>query len=429
MTDTMKVNPRSIILDALLEINEKNEYTHRIMREVLRKYQYLPARDRSFISRVTLGTVERKLTLDYLIDRVSKTPVCRMKPVIRNILRMGAYQLVYMDGTEDYAVCNEAVKLAAKRGFAGLKGFVNGVLRNLARTYRDISYPDLSIKYSTPRWLVEYWTAQYGAEKTEEFLAAQYTDQPLWIRVNTAKTTPEALAAGLSARGITVERDEEIPEAMTMRGYDYLEAIPEWNEGMFFVQDYASMLVTHRAGVREGMTVIDVCAAPGGKCTHVAQKLQGTGLVIARDVSEAKVALIEENIERLGLDNIHTAVQDATVLTPEMLGKADLVLADLPCSGLGILNKKPDIKYHANPARCGELRELQRRILNTVSQYVKPGGTLMYSTCTIVREENEENAAWIAEKLGFTLLMQEQLLPGMNHSYDGFFMAALRKNE
>ncbi len=425
---SMKVNTRAVILDALMLINENDEYSHLVVQNVLRKYQYLSAQERSFMLRIIMGTVERKLTLDFYLDQISKTPVKKMKPLIRNLLRMSAYQICYMDSVEDYAVCNEAVKLANKRGFSNLKGFVNGVLRNLAREYGKISLPTLSVKYSTPQWLVDAWVQTYGEEKAEEILKSQFENRPLWIRANTLKVTPDELERQLIAAGVEVHRDKRIAEAMTIAHFDYLEGLEAWQEGLFFVQDYSSMQVAYAAEIQDGMHIIDVCAAPGGKSTHLAQRMHGTGRVEARDLTQLKVELIEENVERLGLKNVEPMVWDATICHEASLGQADLVIADLPCSGLGILNKKPDIKYHASEKQCSDLVALQRQILSVVAGYVKPGGTLIYSTCTIHKGENEENAVWISNQTNLHLkfIDEKQYLPG-EALQDGFYIAKFVK--
>ncbi len=452
------VNSRSIILDILIEINEKDQYTHIVLKNALTKYQYLPHADRAFISRVVLGTVERLITLDYIIDSFSKLKTAKMKPVIRNILRMSVYQLVYMEGTEDFAACNEAVKLACGRGYASLKGFVNGVLRNIGRNKADIAFPDektnrykyLSVTYSTPEWLIKQWSKQYPYDTVKQMLMAQYVSRPLTIRCNVNKITPQELQMQLTAQGIKAEHSSYLPEALEISGYDYLDKIPEFNEGCFFIQDISSMLVCHVAAPKENDYVIDVCAAPGGKSMHMAEMLKGTGNVDARDISEAKADMIRDNINRLKLTNVSVSVMDAEVMDPDSVNKADIVLADLPCSGLGIINKKPDIKYHASAEKCHELAQLQRRILDACAEYVKPGGTLIYSTCTVNSEENIENALWfakehpfvmtpISERLPKTLRSEAtdkgyiELVPGINsdtdgeNNYDGFFIAAFER--
>lgn len=449
-----QINTRNIILDILIEINEKGAYSDKILGAALRKYQYLPHGDRAFISRTVMGSVERRLTLDYVADGFSKVPVAKMKPVIRNILRMSIYQLLYMGGVEDFAACGEAVKLAEKRGFSSLKGFVNGILRNIARARdkKELPMPDvkdrpafLSVKYSTPEWIVDKWIRAYGEEDAEKILASQYEERPLTIRCNTSRITPGELAESLRSHGIRVQDTPFLPEALYIEDYDYLEKTEEFRDGLFSVQDISSMLVGHAAKPAPGAYVIDLCAAPGGKSLHIAELLKGTGHVEARDITEAKVSLIEEGIKRLGLRNISASAADARLRDGALAGKADVVIADLPCSGLGIIGRKPDIKYNASPEGCAELAGLQREILAAATEYVKPGGLLVYSTCTLNPEENTGNAVWFAENFDFEpepAALNEfgdirprdtgrgfsELLPGVSGSgFDGFFIAVFRR--
>ncbi len=449
----MRVNTRSIILDILIEVNEKEQFVNLVLSDALRKYQYLARNERAFISQTVLGCVERKITLDYIIDSVSSVKVRKMKPVIRNIMRIGAYQIIYMDGTADFAACDEAVKLAVKRGFGTLKGFVNGVLRNIARSKSDIKYPEtgspdyLAVKYSVPGWLAGLWVNAYGYENALEMLEAQFAKRPLTIRCNTAKTTPDELAAKLETHGIAVKRSSCIDEALMISGFDYLEGLEEFNEGLFTVQDASSMLVKYAALPKAGQRVLDVCAAPGGKSLHIAESLGPEGYLEARDISYNKLSLIENNIARMGAGNISVKLADAQDFDPEWEERADIVIADLPCSGLGILNKKPDIKYHASPEKNAELAGLQRRILDVVCRYVKKGGTIVYSTCTLNPDENTANALYFAEKTEFDIINlrdripQElgacvseegfaQIRPGMfGNEYDGFFISAFKRQE
>lgn len=404
-----QINTRTVILDILTEVNENGQFVNKVLNSALKKYQYLPRNERAFISRTVLGSVERRITLDYIIDIFSKVKTVKLKPVIRNILRMSVYQIIYMDGIKDFAVCNEGVKLASKRGFANLKGYVNGVLRNIVRNKDNIKMPDadkdilfcLSVKYSMPQWIIKMWIEQKGMENTVKMLEAQFEKRPLTIRCNCVRITPEELCERFNQKGIKAEISPYLPEALEISGFDYLEGLEEFKEGLFFVQDISSMLVCHAADPKEGDYVIDLCAAPGGKSTHIAETLHNTGTVESRDLTYDKVELINDNIERLGLTNINTAVYDACVADKDLVGKADIVIADLPCSGLGIINKKPDIKYHATMEGCEELAGLQRKILSVAAEYVKPGGVLVYSTCTVNMHENFSNASWFCHNFPF----------------------------
>lgn len=420
------VNIRALSLELLLEITEKEAYSHIVLRGALERYQYLGKQDRAFLTRLTEGTVERLLEMDYIIGCYSKVPVKKLKPVIRGILRLSVYQLRYMDRIPASAVCNEAVKLAGKKGFGSLKGFVNGVLRNIVRELNQITCPEPWIRYSTPKWIVEQWTEEYGEEAALRMLRSQYEERPLTVRVNLQKTTEEQLLERLRHEGVHAEKVEGLDCALAISNYDYLRAIPSFREGLFQVQDISSMKAALLASPKPGDYCIDVCASPGGKSLHLAELLQGTGFVEARDLTEEKAALIEENRVRLGASNVRAVQMDATILDEASIEKADVVLADLPCSGLGVLGKKRDLKYRMSPAQQKELVILQRTILDTVWQYVKPGGTLLYSTCTVHKEENQANTEWFLARHPFVLKEQVQMLPGMG-LWDGFYMAKMER--
>lgn len=428
-------NSRELILDTLLLIDRDGEYSHIALKQVLDKYQYLDKKERAFITRVVNGTLERMIELDHIIHSFSKVKVNKMKPVIRMILRSGVYQIKYMDAVPDSAVCNESVKLAGKRGFTGLKGFVNGVLRNVSRNLAKVEYPSrekdpegyLSIRYSLPAWLAAQWISEYGLEKAEEIGEGFFAERPLCVRCNTGRISREELAERLRREGVVVTPDEEVPCALWLQGYDHVAGLPEFREGLFYVQDLSSMRAVLWADPKEGDQVLDVCAAPGGKAIHVAEMLRGTGMVEARDLTDYKIGLLEENIRRAGLANIQAVKWDATLPDPEKEEKMDIVLADLPCSGLGVLGKKPDLRYKMTPEKEEELARLQQKILSVVQAYVKPGGTLVYSTCTIHRAENEENTRWFLENHPkFRLRKERQLLPGADRG-DGFYIAVMEK--
>ena len=442
---------RELILGILLEITRDGEYSHIALRNVLTKYQYLDKKDRAFITRVTEGTLERMIEIDYIINQFSKVKVNKMKPVIRCILRSAVYQLKYMDSVPDSAVCNESVKLATKKGFQNLKGFVNGVLRNIARNKENITYPDqsdymnyLSVKYSMPTWILEQWLAVFEKEMVEKMLQDFLKEKPTTIRCNLNQCTKEQLVESLVKEGVHVENHPYLPYALWISSYNYLTDLESFQKGMFYIQDISSMMVAHLANPKQGDNVIDVCAAPGGKALHVAELLNGTGHVEARDLTDYKVGLIQENIERSGIQNMEAIRWDATVLDEEAIEGADVVIADLPCSGLGVLGKKTDLKYKMSETTQEDLVLLQQNILSKVQSYVKPDGTLIYSTCTIHVKENMDNVHWFLKQYPEfelvsiqDLLCEElkkdvieegclQLLPGI-HESDGFFIAKFRK--
>ena len=451
---TKGTDVRELALGILLEVSGGVEYSHVALRNVLEKYQYLEKQERSFLTRLVEGTLERRIWLDYVIDQFSSVKVRKQKPVIREILRMSVYQLRFMDSVPDAAVCNEAVKLAQKKGFRQLKGFVNGVLRNIARHLQEIEYPSkeqpvryLSVRYSMPEWIVEDWLKIYGRETAEKMLAAFYEERPTVIRVNRNRITPEELTRRLEERGVSVSSAPYLSCALQIEGYDYLGALPEFREGLFQVQDVSSMLAVEAAGVRPGDYCMDVCAAPGGKSLFLSEKTGKDGFVDARDLTDYKAELIRENVERMRAENVQISVRDACVPDEDSENKADVLIADLPCSGLGVLGKKTDLKYRVSREQQEELAALQRNILGTVQSYVKPGGILLYSTCTISQAENEENVRWFLERFPYEAISLEdclpeelaekaaggrrhkgylQLLPGI-HRCDGFFIAKFRR--
>lgn len=441
---------REIVLELLLEINEGGVYCHTAINKALGKYQFLPKRDRAFITRVCEGTVEYTVQIDYIINYFSKLRTSDMKPAIREILRSAVYQLMYMDSVPDAAVCNEAVRLAQKRGFYSLKSFVNGVLRTIARQIGQVEYPPkadkvayLSTRYSMPEELVRRWLRSYGGDITREMLKSFLAVKPTTVRFVYSKSPKEEILEDLARQHVKVEKAPYLDYAYYISGYDHLMVLDAFWKGEIQVQDVSSMLVAEVANPVKGDYIIDLCAAPGGKALHVAEKMGDYGVVDARDISSQKVEMLRENVMRSGAINVQVKCQDATVYDPDAVLKADIVLADLPCSGYGVIGKKPDIKYKMTAQKQQELVILQRKILSLAIDYIKPGGTLIYSTCTIAREENQENCRWLLDNYSLKAesldpyLPKElhcmttskgylQLLPGV-HQTDGFFMARFKK--
>ena len=436
---------RELILDILMEILENGGYSHVVLKKALDKHQYLEKQNRAFVTRVVEGTIEYLLTIDAVIDQCSKIKVKKMKPVSRTIFRMSVYQILQMDRIPDSAVCDEAVKLAVKRKFHGLKGFVNGVLRTISREKETFVFTDWSRKYSMPDWIIELWKQQYPAETVERMMQAFLEERPTCVRCNLDRASMEQILASLEQDRVTVQRNPLAEHALLLSGYDYLDAVKAFREGWITVQDVSSSFVGEAADPKSGDRVLDVCGAPGGKSLHIADKLAGTGEVLVRDLTEQKILLVEDNIRRTGFTNIRAEVWDALEEDPSWDEQADIVIADLPCSGLGIIGRKPDIKYQVTKEDLEELAELQRDILSVVWKYVKPGGKLIYSTCTIDHLENEDQRNWIVEALPFEPLSLEgafgrqvadkatkdgyiQLLPG-RYPCDGFFISAFRRKE
>ncbi len=446
------MNVRELVLSMLKEIYAGNEFSHILLRQVLDKYNYLDGKEKAFIKRLTEGTLERTIELDYVINQFSNTPVNKMKPLIRSLMRMSVYQILYMDSVPDSAACNEAVKLAALHKFTSLKGFVNGVLRNISRKKGEISYPKkeedflsfVSVTYSVPQWLVEHFILEYGQTTAEKICAGLLQERPVTLRLKETLDEEEKrqLLTRWEQQEIKVRSHSYLPNAYLCMKTEGVGNMAGFEEGKFQIQDVSSMLVAKMAGIREGMHILDVCAAPGGKSTHAAELLRNTGMVLARDLTEYKVNFIRENADRLQLSNMQCEVWDALVKDESKEEWADIVFCDAPCSGIGIMGKKRDIKYHLKQESLKEVAVLQRQIVNTVWPYVKKGGILMYSTCTINREENENQIQWILKNLPFEVVsMKEelpealkvdegeyglQLLPG-KHETDGFFLCKLRR--
>lgn len=442
------VNARELAMDALLSIAKEEEYSHVVIGGILDKYNYLEIQEKAFIKRLTEGTLERRTELDYCIDNVSSVPVKKMKPLIRELLRMSAYQILYMDAVPDSAVCNEAVKLAGRRGFSSLKGFVNGVLRSLCRNKDDIVYPDretnraayLSVRYSMPRWIIEKWDREQGQEKTELILQGLLEEKPVTVRFRNCHTDEqtEVVRQELADGGVRAVESGILPCAFYLERTEGMKNIPAFVSGRITVQDVSSMLAVEGAGIHPSDDVMDLCAAPGGKAIFAAEKAY-KGRVLARDISAGRLSLVEETVSRLGMENLTIQQWDATVLDPEQEGAADVVLVDAPCSGLGVIGKKRDIKYRVTPGAIEEVAVLQKRILEQACHYVKPGGVLLYSTCTISQAENEEVRRWFLDHFPFRADSLEpylpkachsdttgqgyiQFLPGV-HGMDGFFIA------
>ena len=446
------VDAREIVFDMLLELHKSGMPSHLLLQRTLTKYQYLEKRDRAFISHLFKGVIARQITLDAVIGRHAKVKIGKMKPAVRILLRMGSYQLLLMDHVPASAACNETVRLAKRRGLSGLSGFINGVLRSIARDSEEIRYPDahedpagyLSVRYALPLWLVRRLLRTCDFETVARMGAYFLEDRQVTVRVRNAEKT-EAISLELIEAGITAEPGRLLPFALRLSGYDHLMAIPAFARGEMVAQDESAMLPALAADPHPGDRILDVCAAPGGKSFQLADMLAacGTGCVTARDLTETKTDRIRENARRLGLGAIRVETRDAAVVCPEDIAAYDIVLADVPCSGLGVMGAKPDIRHNMTEEGIASLRTLQRRILETVQAYVKPGGLLIYSTCTVTPEENEDNVRWLTahfpfetesmagilpERLPEEALRQGmlQILPGQ-YGGDGFFVARLRR--
>lgn len=444
---------RLLSLETLLEYERTGTKAGEIIDAVLEKYAFLPKSSRAFYARLTEGTIEQKILLDYIIDCYSSIPVRRMKPVIRNILRMSVYQIREMNSVPDRAALSEALRLAQKKGFRNLKGFVNGVLRSVIRYPKkadlELIADDtkrLSVKYSMPEFLVREFAERFGIAEAEKIFSAFEKKNKTTIRIRGDEEKRQEALRLLENDGITVEKAPFFEYAYYISNYDNIVLLDAFRNGSIVVQDISSMLAIEAAGIHgKKMRVLDMCAAPGGKSMLASDLLSGESDILSCDVSIIKTRLIDENIGRCHINNIETLERNAEEHNEEFDDCFDLVIADVPCSGYGVIGHKPDIKYNSSKAKQHGLSIIQKGIIDNAVKYVKPGGLLIYSTCTISIEENEENAAYILKKRNFEAvdisknLPSEctsetakggyiQLIPG-RHPCDGFFTAVFKRNK
>lgn len=463
--DSDGTNARHIALRILKEVNQDGKYANISLKENLRGID-LPDRDQAFVTQLVYGTLEKQLTIDYFLSKFAKFK--RVNQWIMNILRLGAYQILYLDRVPDSAACNEAVNLCKKYGLFALQGFVNGILRNLSRNKDNLRLPDpalsdvknLSLVYSYPEWLVEKWIKDYGISTAEDIMRPSTSDDMISIRCNIMKAAPSELKKLLTSpgysdssserhdaadrpSGISVTDGYHLPEALRVSGFGDIEENRLFSQGYFTVQGEASMLDSHIVDPQPGEAILDACSSPGGKAIHMAELTGYKSDILAWDIHPHRVELIKRNAARMGAYNVRPEVHDASKTLPGLTGKLDKVLIDAPCSGLGIIHKKPDIKLRIKPDDLKEIIRLQYAILKSCSEYLKPGGVLVYSTCTINPDENERIVGkFLSERPEFhpddigpylpdTLKRKAagyyiQLLPSRDNT-DGFFIARLRR--
>ena len=384
-------------LQVLYAVEVEGAYANLVLDQLLREASFNKL-DRSFITELVYGTLRWRNTVDWILGQLMRSGLERLTPWIRNILRLGVYQLLFMDRIPVSAVCNEGTNLAKRYGHQGVAGLVNGVLRNVARHGPDWKYPDLqeqpiqhiAICYSHPEWMVERWLGRYGLEGTIALCKANNCPANNSIRTNTLRTNPEELTRLLEQEGVEVEKSSLVPEGLILKRISAYGELNAFSQGLFQVQDESSMLAAYGVKPIPGARVVDACAAPGGKTTHLAQFMGNKGEIISLDIHEHKVNLIRDNCQRLGINIVQTYPMDARDLPERWEGWADFVLVDAPCSGLGVLRRRPDARWRKTPEQIKELTDLQAVILRAASRCVKPGGVLLYSTCTLEPEENED---------------------------------------
>ena len=436
---------RTAALNALDDMDINGAYSGAAI-ERQRRRTTLDGKDTAFLHELVYGVIKRRISLDYIIFQYSKIKRSRISVTILNILRMGAYQMVFLDKVPVSAACNEGVKLAAKFGNAGSKAFVNAILRKIAAdkrpwgsewlTGQKPGTPEyLSILHSYPKWLCERWLPRYGSDFTEELLAAGNRRPELTIRVNTLRTTVAELRAGLEAENFRVRPGHYAEAALLIENPGDFSGSALFAQGLFTVQDESSMLAAAALAPEAGTRILDMCAAPGGKCGYLAELTRDDAHIEAWDLYPHKIKLVEQNNERLGIKSIAVSLRDARVYEESLKESFDAVLVDAPCTGLGIIRKKPEIKWTKSQQDIDEVCAIQKEILDNAAVYLKKDGVLLYSVCTTEPEEGEQMiAAFLASHREFSPEPIEdgrhelRLFPNC-HEVDGFYMAKLRKTE
>ncbi|MCQ2560236.1 MAG: 16S rRNA (cytosine(967)-C(5))-methyltransferase RsmB [Clostridia bacterium] len=434
---------RELALRVLKEVEQKQGYANLVLEQALKQIDgEMEQKERALATELTYGTLRRLNSLDWILEQFMSKGLAKQTFWLRNILRLALYQIYYLDKIPDFAAVNEAVQQAKKHANPGAAKFVNGVLRNIIRQKDELSFPRqnpeefLALEYSHPLWLVRRWIGQFGWEEAETLCRANNQTARLTLRTNTLKINRAGLLKELEKEGWQVQAASYAPEGIIVqKALTPLAELSAFKQGWFQVQSESSMLAALALAPELGSRVLDLAAAPGGKTTHLAQIMQNQGEIWALDIYEHKLALLEANCRRLGISCVHSLLQDATSLPWKE--EFDYILADLPCSGLGVLRHRPEARWYKSEKQIQELTGLQRKILEQAVKALKPGGVLVYSTCTISPEENQEQIAgllrdypflkeevlplsWAAEQ------SQIQLLPHVQGT-DGFFIARIKK--
>lgn len=443
----MEKNQREVAFNVLNEVYNMGAYSNIALEKYLRGTG--GKKNQNFIRELVYGVLENDIYLEYIIKKASKIKMKNIHRKILIILKMGIYQMIFMGSVPDSAAVNESVVLAKRYGNKGSIGYVNGMLRNISRKkekFMDVKIKSdierISVLYSHPKWLIEKWNDEYGIKFTEELAKANNKKPKLNITVNTLKTSRAGLIEKLESRGFIVEKSKYSNDSLIIHNPFEISRTKEFIDGEFTIQDESSALVAQVMNPSPNSTVIDVCSAPGGKAIHIAQKMGNKGRVISRDLYKHKLKLINENSERLGIDIVKAELYDALDLDETLIGKADYVLADVPCSGLGLIRRKPEIKINKTQKDIEDLSSIQYKILDNAKEYLKVGGVLVYSTCTISNNENKNIISrFLEENPEFTPVNIEknlnedfptlkkgylELYPNV-HGTDGFFIAKMKK--
>lgn len=421
---------------------EKQKHSDIMFHNILDETSKMQLQDKKFIKRLAYGTVERAVESDAYIRHFSQLPIRRLSPSVRTVLRMALYEIFYMDTIPEAVSCHEAVELLKSVEGERHTGYVNGVLRSILRNREEVHLSAWEV-LCLPKNLYSYLSERYGKKTTGKIANAFLGRQAeVTIHIDSNKIARRQYEECLKQQRIAYRVGNYIEDALIVQRIEDVKSLPGYEEGWFFVQDESSMLPAACAGIEPGQTVIDLCAAPGGKTMNVLMQMKGQGMLSYRDVSEKKLSRIQENLKRFGYPNAEGKVWDATKTDEDWKEKTDVIMADVPCSGIGIIGKKPEIKYHALQ-EIETLIPIQRKICEASVPMLRSGGVFLYSTCTICEKENEENVAWLEEHCGLqreslnSFLPEQlqnkmtaegmlQILPGI-HESDGFFLARLRK--
>lgn len=442
---SVPVNARLLALKVIDSVFSEGAYSNIALNKVLNAHS-ISDLDRRFVTELVYGTIKAKGTLDWILSQNVSRPLNKISPVILNILRLGVFQIYFLDRIPASAACNEAVNLAKKFGHQGTVKFVNAVLRNSVRNKEHIVYPSieedqalhLSLSLQHPAWLLKKWIRDYGLVEVQKLCAFNNQVPTLALRVNTLAISRDELLDRLLADGFVVKPSEWSKDGIVCEKLPSMALLFQKYGMYFYVQDESSMLVASILNPQPGQKVIDVCSAPGGKTTHLAQLMKNSGEIVATDVYPHKIELIKENAERLGITIIKAQVQDAAVNVLSWNATADCVLVDAPCSGLGVLRRRAEARWNKSEENLKEFPPLQKKILANAARYVKPGGRLVYSTCTLETAENSDVVrAFLDSNSEFELVefahpktgiltKELQILP-QNDGIDGFYISALRR--
>ncbi len=441
-------NARTAALAALLQVEDSEGYSNIVIDKTIRQFGLEP-RDAALTTAIFYGVLERRITLDYRIQQFSRLPLDKLSSEVLNALRIAVYQICYLEKIPHSAAVNEAVNSIKGTKSAKAAGYLNGVLRALLRGLDSISMPDpsqapleaLSVEVSCPVWLIQLWINAYGQECALALVRSLAEKPPLFLRANTTRCSAQDLEKRFRQEGVEASLVDWLPGALALKDSGAVDQLPGFAQGLFHVQDLSSQLCCFLLSPKPGQTVADVCSAPGGKAFTMAEWMENQGKLLAFDKYKGKVGLIRQGAQRLGLSIIEAQMRDATRTDLEPLD-ADCVLCDAPCAGLGIIRRKPEIRYK-KPKELEGLPELQRRILEQAARQVKSGGVLFYSTCSLNPAENGQVADWFLEAHGDFAAMPLALPKGMEHGIaepdnqltlfphihgtDGFFVAAFRK--